>query len=172
MYTLGPEDKATMVMAYSQTGMIRGEVVTRDNVRVSVLLRMDGTPDFIRVYNPNVISLAGGQARSAAYSDILVPSASLMGFHIAPPAHDQLDYDNDETNRTNAPVSLIMGAFNLKGRIRISEQSDIATTIATGRIQWMSIYDVEITSPLIPQMPAIRAPMLLVRPSMVSFVLG
>jgi len=172
MYTLGPEDKVTMVMAYSQTGMIRGEVVTRENVRVSVWLRMDGAPDFIRVYNANVVSLAGGQARSATYSDMLVPSASLMGFHIAPPAQDQLDYDNTETNRTNAPVSLIMGAFNLKGRIRISEQSDIATTIATGRIHWMSIYDAEITSPLIPQMPAIQAPMLLVRPHMVSFVLG
>ena len=33
MYTLGPEEKASVVMAYTQAGLIRGELVTMQNTR-------------------------------------------------------------------------------------------------------------------------------------------
>ncbi|MDO8752983.1 MAG: hypothetical protein Q7J80_03730 [Anaerolineales bacterium] len=171
MYTLGPEEKATTIIAYTHSSLIRGEVVTRENVRVSVWLRMDGTPEFMRIHNAHIINLSGAQARPAKYAEILVPSSSLIGFHIAPPAHDPLDYDENDGNRTHVPVSVLMGAFILKGRIRISAQSDLATTIATTRIHWMSIYDAQITAPQLTQMPAIQVPMLVVHPTAVSFVL-
>ncbi len=80
MYTLGPEEKATPVMAYTQSSLIRGEVGTRQNVRVNIWLRMDGAPDFIRAYNTNVINLAGRQARSATYTDLLQPPAPCLVF--------------------------------------------------------------------------------------------
>ena len=36
MYTLGPDEKATMVMAYTQDSLIRGETVNKQTVRVSM----------------------------------------------------------------------------------------------------------------------------------------
>ncbi len=65
-----------------------------------------------------------------------------------------------------------MGAFIVKGLIRISAQSDLATTISTARIQWMSIYEASISSSQLPQMPPIQTPMLLVRTMAVLFVIG
>ena len=172
MYKLNPEEKATMVMAYTASSLIRGEVVTRENARVSVWLRMDGTPDFLAFHNVNLINVSSGQARPAAYSEMMTPAASLIGFHIAPPASDPLDYDVQESNRTNIPISVLMGAFIVKGHIRIPAQSNVATKLSTARMQWMSIYEAQISSPQIPQMPAIQVPMLIVRPPGVSFVLA
>lgn len=171
MYTLAPEEKATTIIAYSASSLIRGDVVTRENARVSVWLRMDGVPDFLGIHNANIINLAGAQARPASYDEIMIPVTSLIGFHIAPPAHDRLDYDVQESNRTNIPFGVLMGVFFVKGHIRIPAQSNVATKISTARMPWMSIYEAEISSPHIPQMPVIQVPMLIVRPSAVSFVI-
>jgi hypothetical protein len=62
----------------------------------------------------------------------------------------------------------MVGSFLLKGKIRISTQTDVATSLDVMRASWMSIYDAEISNPHLPQfnMPV---PMLLVNPSLVSF---
>jgi hypothetical protein len=37
------------------------------------------------------------------------------------------------------------------------------------RVSWMSLYDVVITNPYLPQMPPMQVPMVLVNPSHVAF---
>ena len=55
--------------------------------------------------------------------------------------------------------------------VRISAQTDLATSLQISHSQWYSAYDVKITSPYMPQMTPIQVPMLLVRPTHVAFVL-
>lgn len=171
MYTLGPEEKASVVMAYTQTGLVRGEAVTRDSMRVSTWLRTESAPDYIRLYKSQWIQLSGGPIRPLSYSDVFLPTSLVIGFHLAPPAHDPVDYDERETNRVNRPLTILMGVFTVNGKIRISTQTDIATSLLISHTQWMSIYEAEISSPQIPQMPPIQVPMLIVRPMQVGFVL-
>lgn len=169
MYTLGPEDKATLVMAYTNNLLVRGEAVTKQSVRVNVWLRTDSAPVYIHMLNPQVVVFGGGAPRPSNHAEIYLPTAEVIGFHPVPPSDDVLDYDPKEPNRVMEPASALMGTFLLKGKLRFSGQTGLGTTLEVGRAVWMSIYDTDIINPLLPQLN-LHVPMLLVRPNKVSFV--
>ena len=52
MTTLSPDEKSTLVMTYTQNMLVRGEVVTRQGVRVSTWLRTQGVPEYIHLFKP------------------------------------------------------------------------------------------------------------------------
>jgi hypothetical protein len=172
MYTLASDEKASGVMIYTQNTLIRGDALTKQSNRVSVWLRTDGAPEFIHLLKPQVIYLNGSTVRTLSCSEIYMPVAQIIGFHLTPPAHDPLDYDETEKNRKMQPVMALVGTFVFNGAIRISTQVDLGTSIASGRSVWMSIYDVKISNPLLPQMGEVQVPMLLVRPGHVDFALN
>lgn len=168
MTTLAPDEKMTQVMVYTQNSVVRGEVVTKENVRVSIWLRTDAAPHFFHLQNAHMLFFGGGPARSVSYSEIYVPSTTVIGFHILPPAQEPLDYDQDEKNRAMEIVSAGVGTFVFKGKIRFSAQSGLSASLEMIH-SWMSMYEVEIANPSLPQMPVMRVPMLMVNPSQVSF---
>jgi hypothetical protein len=172
MYTLTAEEKATSVMIYTRNTLVRGEVVTRQNVRVSVWLRTEGAPEYMHVLKPQVVNLSGNAAKMLAYSELYLPTLEVISFHLTPPAHDPLDYDESEKNRKMQPISVLVGCFIFNGAIRVSTQVDLGTSIVSGRSVWMSIYDAKITSPNLPQMGEVQVPMLVVKPSQVNFALS
>ena len=125
MHTLAPEEKVSIVMAYTLTGLIRGELVTREGVRVNTLLRTEGASDYIHLYKSQWIQISGGPLKPLAYSEVILPTSIVLGFHLAPPAEEPLDYDEGESNRISAPLTVLMGMFVVKGKVRISAKSDI-----------------------------------------------
>ena len=66
-------------------------------------------------------------------------------------------------------MEVLVGTFVMKGKIRISTQTEVATSLEVARVSWMSVYDVSITNPYLPQMPALQVPMVLVSPNHVAF---
>ena len=171
MYTLSPEEKATPVMAYTVDSVVRGETVTKQPVRVSTWFRTEGAPDYLHLYNLQWVTITGGAVKPLAFPETFIPLDTIIGFHILPPQADPLDYDERETNRVNAPLTLLMGKFLVKAKLRVSPQTDIGTTLSISHTKWMSIYEAEITCPYLPQMPAMQVPMLVVRPTTVNFIL-
>jgi len=172
MYTLASDEKASGVMIYTQNMLVHGEAVTKQSNRVSVWLRTEGAPEYIHLLKPQVITLFGSAARMLSYSEMYLPAAQIIGFHLTPPAQDPLDYDESEKNRKMQPVTLLVGSFVFNGAIRVSTQVDIGTSINSGRAVWMSIYDVKISNPLLPQMGEVEVPMLVVRSGQVGFALN
>lgn len=170
MYTLGPEEKATLVMAYTQNGLVRGEVVTPESVRLNTWLRTDSAPDYFQFHNAQWLQSSAGGIRSAAYPELLLSVSLVIGFHPAPPSREPLDYDPREDNRVNKPVSILMGLFVVNGFLRASAQTGLLTALQIAHSPWVSIYEAEIASPHLPQMPAFQVPMLLVRPAQVGFI--
>ena len=168
MTTLASDEKSTMVMVYTLNSLVRGEVVTKENMRISIWLRTDGAPKFFHLLNAQAIFFGSGAVRSSNYSQIYAPVASVVGFHILPPAHEPLDYEEGEKNRSAEIVSAAVGTFIFKGKVRFSAQSGLASSLEMVKT-WMSMYDVEITNPSLPQMPAMQVPMLLVNPGQVTF---
>jgi hypothetical protein len=67
------------------------------------------------------------------------------------------------------PLDVLVGTFVMKGSIRISTQTEVGTSLEVARINWMSLYDVTITNPYLPQMPPMQVPMMLINPTHVSF---
>ena len=172
MYSLASDEKVSPVMIYTQNTLIYGEAVTKQNSRVSVWLRTEGAPEFIHLLKPQVVNLSGSAVRVLSYSEMFFPAAQIIGFHLAPPASDLLDYDESEKNRIMQPVSVLAGTFIFNGAIRISTQVDFGTSITSGRTIWMSIYEVKINNPLLPQMGEVKVPMVVVRPGQVGFTLN
>lgn len=170
MYTPSSDEKVTPVMLYTQDTLVRGEVVTKKNVlRVNIWLRTDGAPKYMHVLKPQVLVFGGSPVKPLSYSEIYYPTSQLIGFHTLPPTEEPLDYDPNEMNRMMQPVDVMVGTFLMKGKIRISTQTDIGASLEVARISWMSLYDAEITNPYLPQMPPLHVPMALVNPVHVAF---
>jgi hypothetical protein len=169
MYTPTPDEKATKVMIYTQSSMVRGEAITKNNVRVSTWLRTPGMPEYIHLINCQVLLFGGGAVKSLNYPEMYTPTATVIGFHIMPPVVDPLDYEANEKNRTMVAVTALVGTFMFKGQVRISSQTGIAASIEASRTVWMSIYDADVTNLHLPQMPPMRVQMALFNPKQVSF---
>lgn len=168
MKPLAPDEKNVMVMVYTQNMLARGEVIAKENARVSIWLRTQGVPNYIHLYNPQVISFGGTPPKPLSFSEIFVPTAQVIGFHIVPPAQEAVDYDPAEVNRVMQPLEVLVGTFLLKGHIRVSKQAELATSLDVMRAAWVSIYDADITNPYLPQF-SLHVPMLLVNPNQVGF---
>jgi len=167
MKPLASDEKITTVMVYTQGMLARGDVVTKESLRVSIWLRTQGVPNYIHLIKPQVIVFGGVPPKSLAFEEIFIPTQQVIGFHIAPPAQDPMDYDEKETNRMMQPVELLLGTFIMKAKFRFSTQTDTATSLDVMRVAWASVYDADIANPYLPQF-SMHVPMLLVNPNQVS----
>jgi len=168
MYTLAPDEKTTTVMVYSPNKLIHGELVTKQNARVSLLPRT-GMPGYLHFLKTEVLFFGGEPPKSLKYDEYFFPTERIIGFHLSPPASEPLDYDPDEENRIMLDVDMILGAFMLKGKIRTSTHADVVTNLEAAHTTWLSVYFAEIINPFLPQLPAIHVSMLLAKPTQVSF---
>jgi hypothetical protein len=170
MYVLRPDEKTTPVMLYTPHSVVRGEVVTKENVhRLNIWLRTDGAPRYMHILKPQVLIFGGSPAKALSYSELYFPTSEVIAFHTLPPVEEPLDYEPDEANRTMETVELLVGTFIMKGQVRISAQTEIAVSLEVARVSWLSVYDVWISNPYLPQMPALQVAMVLVNPNHVAF---
>jgi len=170
MYTLEPNEKTTTVMLYSQNTFVRGDIVAKENVRVSIWLRTQGVPNYLHLLKAQLVLFGGTPPKSIPYNELYFPVSQIIGFHLAPPLADPLDYDPaSEPNLTMTDINLLLGLFTVKAKARISTRTDFATSIEVSRSAWLSIYEADITNAFLAQMPPIHVPMMLVRPEQVSF---
>jgi hypothetical protein len=173
MYVLRPDEKTAPVMLYAKNSVIRGEAVVKQNIpRINIWLRTDGAPRYMHILKPQVLVFGGSPPKALSYSEIYFPTSETIAFHPLPPIEEPLDYDPSEADREMDVIELLVGTFMMKGKIRISTHMEVATTLESARVSWMSVYDVWITNPYLPQMPALQVPMMLVNPSHVAFGLA
>jgi len=170
MYTLKSDEKTTPMMAYTQNMLVRGDVITRQIVRVSVWLRTEGAPEYIHFLKPQVLLMTTSPVRVLTYNEMYLPTNQVICYHLTPPGKDPMDYDETEKNRIIQPVSVLVGSFTVNGGLRISTQVDFTTSIASyARLPWLSIYDSKVSNPSLAQMGEIPVPLMLLRPAQVSF---
>ena len=157
-------------MLYAKNSVIRGDAGVKQNTpRVNIWLRTDGAPRYMHILKPQVLVFGGSPPKALSYSEIYFPTSETIAFHPLPPIEEPLDYDPSEADREMDVIELLVGTFVMKGKIRISTHMEVATTLESARVSWMSVYDVWITNPYLPQMPALQVPMMLVNPSHVAF---
>ena len=173
MYILRPDEKTSLVMLYAMHNVVRGEAVVKQNVpRVNIWLRTDGVPRYIHMLKPQVLVFGGSPVKSMSYPELYFPTSQVIAFHTLPPTDETLDYDPDEADRRMESVDLIVGTFLMSGKIRISTHTEVDTTLESARVSWISVYEVSITNPYLPQMPALQVPMVLVNPNHIAFGLA
>lgn len=171
MRELAPDEKLSTVMVYTPTSLVRGELILKDHVRVSIWLRTQGVPNYIHLYNAHLIQLAGLPPKTHTPGEAFVPTPEVIGFHLAPPAQDPLDYDQSELNRKMELAHVLAGSFEIKSKIRVSTQTDFASSLDVMNTTWLSLYEAEISNPHVPRLK-LNVPMLLVRPGRVTISLA
>jgi hypothetical protein len=171
MTTLAPDEKSTLVMVYTQNMLVRGEVVTKQGVRVSTWLRTQGVPEYIHLFKPSVLHLGSGTIKTLNYAEIYVPVVTILAFHLAPPLTESLDYAEDETYRVMVPVTALPGTFQFKGSLRISSLASLSTSIELAHSSWLSLYNVDVTNHSMPQMPPIHVQLVLMNPKQISLAI-
>lgn len=169
MSQLAPDEKTTTVMVYSSNKLIHGELITKQNVRVSILPRMQALTNFLHFYKAQTWFFGGGEPRLIKYEECFFPVEQIVGFHMAPPACDPLDYEAGLVNRTLSELSMMLGVFVVKGKILVSTQVELGANLELAHKNWLSVYEADVSSPFLMQMPVLHVPMLLVRPSQVTF---
>lgn len=166
MRQLAPDEKTSTVMVYTQSMLIRGDLILRENMRASIWLRTQGVPNFIHLLSAQTVMLSGSPPKTFTKDEVFVPTPEIIGFHIAPPAQDPLDYDSSELNRRMQPVQVLMSSFILTAKIRISTATDMAASLDVMNTSWLSLYDVDIVNPYLSQFN-VHVPMLLAKPNKV-----
>ena len=63
MKALAYDEKIATVMVYTNSMLVRGDVVAKENVRVSIWLRTQGVPNYIHLHGAQVISFSGGVSK-------------------------------------------------------------------------------------------------------------
>src|SRR5512147_622358 len=100
MYTLALDEKTTTVMVYARNKLIHGDLVTLKDVRVGLWLRMQDLPNYLHLLDAEVLLLGGPTPQTLRYDEYYFATERVIGFHLAPPAADLLDYDADEGSRS------------------------------------------------------------------------
>ena len=163
-YTLDVGEKATPVMIYTMNTLARGEVITKDHIRVSTWLRTQGAPDFVGLYNAHVLIFGSSTGiQQASFPEYFVSTQQILAYHLVPPAKEPLDYDPSEPNRKMEPTILLIGSFRFNGHLRMATQSTLNKYLEVARESFFSLYDVEITNPGLPSASALKVPIVLAR---------
>ncbi len=171
-YHLGPEEKSASFMAYTTTALYWGEVVVRNAIRVSTWLRTNAAPETITIYNAKVINIAANSTPAPMqFSEVHLPNASILAYHLIPPDSDPLDYDPTEPNRVMDSITTIIGTFRFDGKMRMSTRSTLKKYIEVTRELFTTLYDVEITNPVMPTLTKMKVAMVMVRQSNSVFCL-
>ncbi|HTX79094.1 MAG TPA: hypothetical protein VMC62_05475 [Longilinea sp.] len=168
---ISPDDKTTPVMAYTQNSIIWGDVVTKQQIRVSSWLKTSAAPDVVAIYNAKVLPvLFNGEIKPSVYSEAHVPTKGILAFHILPPAADPLDYDpNNEPNLHMEPVSVLAANIRMDGFLRLSIRTNLAKFIDVSHETFTNLYDVVITSPIMPALGSLKCSLAIVRADAVTF---
>ncbi len=162
-------EKVVPLMAYTASALVRGNVITKEAVRVSTWLRTQAAPEYIHFYNAQTLLIGGtGSVQNLIFPEFFLPASHVIAYHILPPASEPVDYDPSEPNRKMEPVTAIFGGFRINGHIRMAAQSNLARYVETLRDLFVSFYDSDISNPSISGMGVIHAPLVLARTSSLS----
>ncbi len=168
--SLAQDEKLTPVMAYTTNMLVRGNVITKESTRVSVWLRTQSAPEYLRIQNAQILLWSGnGPVQSLAFSEYFLPAVQVLAFHMVPPARDPVDYDETEKNRMMKPLTFLVGTFRMQASVRMSTNSDLSTYFSVVKTPFISIYEMHISNPSLPSMGTLHVPMGLVRPAQVTF---
>ena len=155
---VGVEKTETPMMAYTSQGLIWGNLSHSSMVQPSRILLGVTIPEFLALDQAQVMFMEPNYvAKPIKHQQILIPTSTILGYHLMPPHKDVLDYDPTEPNRVMSPMTLYMSAMKITGNIRISEVTDAKTTLEVMKASYLTMYDVEISHLTNTQMAPIKA---------------
>ena len=167
---LGDDDKLTPVMIYTGSKMVWGQAFSKQAIRVSTWLFTEMAPTYMKLFNAQILMVGGSKPPVPVKHQILhLQTQGINAFHLMPPFSEGADYDPDEPNRKFVPVSAYIGYFRFDGFARIAELTSMDNFLGAAKGEYITIYDATMVCPLEPSIKGIKAPMVLLRQTQVTF---
>jgi hypothetical protein len=158
------DEKLVSLVVYTASHLYVGDLLIKNMIRVNTWLRTNMAPDTIHLYNGKCIQTTGdGSNRPMVFSELFIPTAQLIAYHLMPPLTEPPDYDPKEPNRRMEPVCAIVGPFRIDASIRIASKSSLVKYIELSREIFSGLYDAEITHPTMASFGKMRVPFVIVR---------
>jgi hypothetical protein len=169
VYHLDPGDKATGITAYTLQSVVRGDLVTRDAIRVSTWLRTPGLPDYASMFNVTLMRAVGtGEPEVNEFDEFHMPVAPIIALHMTPPNEDAIEHDPMEQNRKMVPVTAVSGPHRFEGSFRMPQHLTLTKQMSLLRDPFITLFDVTVLSVLEPEKET-KVLMVVMRPGQFSF---
>ena len=127
-------------------------------------------PAYLKIFNAQVLLVGGSQSLAPIKKPIIhLQTKGINAFHLMPPNDEGADYDPDEPNRKMVPTTAYLGYFQFDGFSRMATFTDMDNFLGAAKGEYITIYDVTMTSPMVPSIKGVKAPMLLLRQERVVF---
>ncbi|MEN4013287.1 MAG: hypothetical protein AB1453_15095 [Chloroflexota bacterium] len=164
------DEKVASVMVYMSGRLVWGEVIVKDSIRVSTWLRTNAAPELLTFYNAKIlITTQSDNPRPILQSELSLFASQIIAYHLIPPQQDPVDYDPTEPNRIMEPVTVWADTFRMDGHMRLSAISSLKKYLDVTREIYTSLYNVDVSNPLIPDMGILKVPYIIVRQTSVLF---
>ncbi len=159
-------------MVYTQQFIYWGEIVLKNSLRASTLLRTNAAPEVVQLFNARAIMTTHPGTPHPVFShELLIFTSQILAYHLIPPQQDPLDYDPTEPNRTMFPVIVRVGPFKFDGSMRLSSITSPAKYLTITREEFTGLYNLEISNPLLPELGVLKVPFALVRQTQVIYTI-
>lgn len=169
-YQPSVDEKLVPIMLYTPQKLIWGKLLTKKAIRVSSWLQNEMSPEYFLLSEAQALLFGAGQATySIKFPTIQVATAEVLAYHLLPPADESPYFDVNEPNRRLAPVTIIAGIFRFDCGIRIATQSELQTFLSVQKGNFMPIFEITMSCPLLPNIKSIQVPFMLLRQSTALF---
>ncbi len=167
---IAADEKLTPVMIYTSHSLVWGQLYSKKAIRVSSWLLTDMVPTYLKIFNAQLLIVGGSQSLAPIKQPVLhLQTKSINAFHLMPPNEEGADYDPDEPNRKMVPTIAYQGYFRFDGFTRMATFTDMDNFLGAAKGEFITIYDITMTCPMVPSIKGIQAPMLLLRQERIAF---
>jgi len=164
LLNIAPDEKAVPLMVYTVNWLCWGEFIAKESIRVSTIMRTNAAPEILCLHNAKTICPAVNTLPNPISLPVMqIPAEQILAYHLIPPHQDPLDYDPSEPNRRMDLVTVLAGKFQMDAKMRFASISNLTKYLDRTREIFTSIYEVEITCPIMPSLGTVKAPFALVR---------
>jgi hypothetical protein len=137
-YTLAPDEKATQVMIGTADALMWGDLVTKEQVRMSAYLNTLAE-DYVPLRDAKILFLARQeQAAPVERSAVHIRQAEILIFFVM---HDEEPLPEETQTRHYETLEAIVGSYQIKGAILKAPISTLQNLLLVSKATYMPIYN-------------------------------
>jgi len=163
-YTPETDEKLVPTMIYTPQRLIWGQLITKEVIRVSTWLQTEIAPNYLNLYDAQVLFGGGSNAtHPVKFPNLFIETNQIIAYHLLPPADEGPYFDPDAPNRKMEPVTAVVGVYKFDCAIRLAEQSNLKNYLGVQKGDFLPVYDAVMSSIVIPSIKGIQSPYVLIR---------
>lgn len=137
-YTLAPDEKATLVMVGTPDFLVWGDLVTKEQIRISAFLNTLAE-DFVPLRDVKILFLAPTHQTPPAERPLLfVKQEEILVFFVM---NDTEPLPEETETRRYEPIEIITGSFQVEGKLLKAPISTLLNTLLVSKSTYIDIYE-------------------------------